>query len=74
MFATHPLALFRTTDLLSARQVAQRLSISVRTVWRLLERKELPPPVRYNRKLVRWRAMDIEQYVRALTLRPEMRR
>ena len=53
----------RTKDLLTAQQIAYRLSISVRTVWRMLERHELPQPIRYNRKLVRWRATDIEQYV-----------
>ena len=53
-------------DLLSARQVAHRLSISVRTVWRMLERNQLPEPVRFNRKLVRWRALDIDRFVAAL--------
>jgi predicted DNA-binding transcriptional regulator AlpA len=43
------------------------LSISVRTVWRLLERDELPQPIRYNRKLVRWRSIDLDQYVESLT-------
>jgi excisionase family DNA binding protein len=57
----------RSQDLLTAQQVAHRLSISVRTVWRMLERSELPQPVRYNRKLVRWRTRDIERYVEALT-------
>jgi excisionase family DNA binding protein len=56
----------RTKDLLTAQQIAYRLSISVRTVWRMLERQELPQPIRYNRKLVRWRATDIEQYVAGL--------
>ncbi len=56
----------RSQDLLTAQQVAHRLSISVRTVWRMLERSELPQPVRYNRKLVRWRTMDIDQYVSSL--------
>ncbi len=56
----------RSKDLLSAHQVAHRLSISVRTVWRMLERNELPQPIRFNRKLVRWRAIDIDQYVAAL--------
>jgi predicted DNA-binding transcriptional regulator AlpA len=60
------LALDGRKDLLSARQVAYRLSISVRTVWRMLERNQLPEPVRFNRKLVRWRALDIERFVAAL--------
>jgi excisionase family DNA binding protein len=56
----------RTKDLLTAQQIAYRLSISVRTVWRMLERQELPQPIRYNRKLVRWRVTDIDQYVAGL--------
>jgi excisionase family DNA binding protein len=67
MLATLPATTDRSKDLLTAQQVAHRLSVSVRTVWRLLERNELPQPVRYNRKLVRWRAMDIERYVECLT-------
>jgi excisionase family DNA binding protein len=56
----------RARDLLTSREVAKRLSISVRTLWRLLARGSLPPPIRYNRKLVRWRTSDIERYVAAL--------
>ncbi len=66
MLAMPSLTADRTTDLLTAQQVAHRLSISVRTVWRMLERSELPQPIRYNRKLVRWRTRDIDQYVEAL--------
>jgi excisionase family DNA binding protein len=54
-------------DLLTATQVADRLSISVRTLYRLLARGALPRPVRYNRKLVRWKKCDIDHYVDSLT-------
>jgi excisionase family DNA binding protein len=66
MLAMPPPPVERSTDLLTAQQVAYRLAVSVRTVWRMLERNELPKPVRYNRKLVRWRTRDIERYVEAL--------
>jgi excisionase family DNA binding protein len=66
MFTMPFLTIDRSKDLLTAQQVAHRLSISVRTVWRMLERNELPQPIRYNRKLVRWRSMDIDKYVAAL--------
>jgi predicted DNA-binding transcriptional regulator AlpA len=46
--------------------VARRLSISVRTLWRMLQRGMVPPPIRYNRKLVRWRASDLERYLAEL--------
>ncbi len=54
-------------DLLTAQQVAGRLSISVRTLYRLLARGALPRPVRYNRKLVRWKSSDIDHYVASLS-------
>jgi excisionase family DNA binding protein len=66
MFTVPFLSIDRSKDLLTAQQVAHRLSISVRTVWRMLERNQLPEPVRYNRKLVRWRAVDIDNYVATL--------
>jgi excisionase family DNA binding protein len=51
--------------MLTAEHVAQRLSISVRTVWRLVDRKELPAPIRFNRKLVRWLEKDIDEWFEA---------
>ena len=54
-------------DLLTAKDVARRLSIGVRTLWRLVAQKRLPQPIRYTRKLVRWKTSDIEQYVRSLS-------
>ncbi len=54
-------------DLLTSQQVADRLAVSVRTLWRLLARGDLPQPIRYNRKLVRWKAADVERYLTALT-------
>jgi excisionase family DNA binding protein len=57
----------RGRDLLTAQEVADRLSISSRTVWRMERRGELPSPIRYNRKLVRWKAADIEDYVASLS-------
>jgi excisionase family DNA binding protein len=54
-------------ELLTPQQVAERLSISTRTLWRMLAREELPPPIRYTRKLVRWKAADIAAYLERLT-------
>jgi excisionase family DNA binding protein len=53
-------------SLLTAQQVANRLSVSVRTVYRLMDRGVLPRPVRYNRKLVRWKSSDIDRYITSL--------
>jgi excisionase family DNA binding protein len=68
MLADRPI-LIPTKDLLTAREVADRLSVSVRTLWRMAARGDLPPPIRYNRKLVRWKAADIDRYVAALSPR-----
>jgi excisionase family DNA binding protein len=53
-------------DLLSAQEVARRLSIGVRTLYRLAEAGVVPRPIRFSRKLIRWRTADIERYLREL--------
>lgn len=53
-------------DLLTAREVAARLSISPRTLYRMLSRKQFPPPVRLGRKWVRWKTTDVQRYLDAL--------
>ena len=52
-------------DLLRAREVAARLGLGVRTVWRLSRIGELPAPVRFGTggRIVRWRANEIARYV-----------
>ena len=54
-------------DLLTAQDVARRLSIGVRTLWRMVAAGRLPQPIRYTRKLVRWKASDIDRYIRGLS-------
>ena len=41
-------------DLVTSEWVAARMSMSIRTLWRLVQQGKFPPPVRFNRKLVRW--------------------
>ncbi len=55
-----------TPDLLTSHQVARRLSLSVRTLWRLVRAGKFPQPIRYNRKLVRWKNADIARYIAEL--------
>ncbi len=55
---THP-----SLDLLSVQQVAKCLAVSVRTVWRMLARGNLPQPIRYSRRLVRWRSSDLATWL-----------
>jgi excisionase family DNA binding protein len=52
-----------TPELLTAKQVGELLSVSTRTVWRMLERGELPPPIRTNRKLVRWHQTSVLRHI-----------
>jgi predicted DNA-binding transcriptional regulator AlpA len=59
----------QTTDfLLTAEDVAQILQISPRTVWRWRRAGRLPPPLRYSKSCVRWRASDIQQHLAGLRI------
>ncbi len=53
-------------EMLTVNQVAALLSVSHRTVWRMLKRGELPPPIRWNRKLVRWNKPGLLQFLEQL--------
>ena len=54
-------------DLMTSQQVANRLAISIRTLWRLVRAEKVPQPIRYNRKLVRWKSVDLARYIETLT-------
>lgn len=49
--------------LLSARSLANRLGISVRTLWRLRTAGKLPLPLKIGGS-VRWRADEIDDWIR----------
>ena len=51
--------------LLTVGQVAERLSLSARTVWKLCSSGELPPPLKIGGAR-RWRESDISRYIEAL--------
>ncbi len=53
-----------TADLLTAREVAERLGISIRTVWHWTAHGRLPAPFRHGR-ITRWRTRDITDYLSA---------
>jgi excisionase family DNA binding protein len=50
--------------LLSAKTLAKRLEVSVRTLWRLRSSGKLPEPVRIG-GVIRWRTADIDAWVAA---------
>ncbi len=52
--------------MLETKQVAAMLGVSVRTVWRLVAAGQLPQPVRFNRKLVRYRVSDLTRWLEGL--------
>jgi excisionase family DNA binding protein len=48
---------------LTAREVADRLRIGLRTVWRWTKLGALPAPLRLGTRIVRWRAADIAEII-----------
>lgn len=50
-------------ELLTAAQFADLLGVNVRTLRRLLARGTIPQPIRYNRRLVRWKRSVVKQYI-----------
>ena len=51
-----------TPQLISVHEVAEMLSISERTVWRLLSAGKIPEPIRFGRN-VRWQLSRIQQWI-----------
>jgi predicted DNA-binding transcriptional regulator AlpA len=51
---------------LSVGQVGKMLGVCQRTVWRWVARGLFPEPVRYSRRIVRWRAEDVADYLSAV--------
>lgn len=51
---------------LSDVQVAARFSVCRQTVWRWVQLKRFPSPVRVGQRAQRWRLSDIEQHEREL--------
>lgn len=50
--------------LITAKELAKRLAISVRSVWRRDSAGELPAPVRIGGS-VRWRAEELNRWIKA---------
>jgi prophage regulatory protein len=50
--------------MINVREVASILSLSTRSVWRLVAKGELPKPARFGRS-ARWRLADIEACIEA---------
>lgn len=55
-----------TDLLLTVKDVADCLSISVRTVWRWTAERKIPPPIKLSYNVVRWKASDIQRLIDTL--------
>lgn len=51
--------------LLTPRQVAELLRVTDRTLWRMAKQDGFPPPIRFSRKLIRWKASDMQSFIDA---------
>ena len=52
--------------LLTVRELASTLAVSVRSVWRMSATGQLPPPLRLGPKTVCWRLADVREYLAEL--------
>jgi len=53
-------------ELISVKEVASRLSVTPRTVWRWVAQGKLPRPLRLSPACVRWWNTDVERFLEAL--------
>jgi excisionase family DNA binding protein len=49
--------------LLTVRQVAELLGVHVRSVWRLVQTRDMPAPIRLSERIVRWRLSDLRDHL-----------
>jgi excisionase family DNA binding protein len=54
-----------THPLLTVEEVAQRLHVCTRTIWRWSKSGDMPAPVRLgkSRRIVRWKAVEIDTFL-----------
>jgi predicted DNA-binding transcriptional regulator AlpA len=50
-------------EFLTVKEVAERLRVGTRTVWRWLALGHLPQPLRFSPLCVRWRMVDIDRFI-----------
>lgn len=55
-------ALSTGSKLLTKKEVARHLRVCVRTVEHMVERGELPQPIRFSLRTIRWRSEDLCGY------------
>jgi excisionase family DNA binding protein len=53
-------------NLLTVHEVARKLKVSIRTIWRYEAAGKIPRAVRLSGNTVRWKARDIQDYLDGL--------
>ncbi len=61
-----PLVAAQPDMLLSAKDVAELLSVSKRCVWLMVSQGKIPQPIRITKRLVRWKATELQKYLDSL--------
>ncbi len=56
---------------LTGRLLSIRLCVGLRTIYRMVDRGQLPPPIVFGRKLVRWRWGAVVLHLRQWQRRQE---
>jgi predicted DNA-binding transcriptional regulator AlpA len=56
-------SLGRVGQLLTTREVGQRLCLSRQTLWRMVREERLPAPIHISPMCIRWRETDIAAWV-----------
>jgi predicted DNA-binding transcriptional regulator AlpA len=52
--------------LVTAKDVAELLSVTVRTVWHMEAAGQIPKAKRISKKVVRWKGSEIQAYIDSL--------
>jgi predicted DNA-binding transcriptional regulator AlpA len=50
--------------LMDAGEVAGLLAVCRRTLWRMVQRDGFPAPIRFNRKLARWKHSEVVRWMK----------
>jgi excisionase family DNA binding protein len=53
-------------ELVTQAQLAEKLSVSKQTVWRMLGKGQLPPMITIGSRSKRWHAEDINEWLQSL--------
>jgi predicted DNA-binding transcriptional regulator AlpA len=58
-------------DLLTKKEVARKVQLSIRTIARYVALGQFPQPIRFSQSCVRWRRKDIDEYLEQHGKKPD---